>query len=161
MAREGSIAPEERINIIYKSVKEGEVHGELPLNILVLGDFKGAPDDALLEDRELMRVNNKDDFRRELAALRPSLELRVADRLADEQGAELTVKLDFQSMADFSPEGILRQVPALMELKRMRDALSGLKSPLENQPSFRRLLNDLVSDLSTKHAAAQGAGDKE
>ncbi|MCB9568800.1 MAG: type VI secretion system contractile sheath small subunit [Myxococcales bacterium] len=153
MAREGSIAPEERINIIYKSVKEGEVHGELPLNVLVLGDFKGAPDEAHIEDRELMHIKSKDDFKRELAAQRVHLDLRVPDRLSGEEGAEMTVSLDFGAIGDFGPEGILRQVPALCELKRMRDALSGLKSPLENQPSFRRLLNDLVGDLSAAHAA--------
>ncbi|MCA9663758.1 MAG: type VI secretion system contractile sheath small subunit, partial [Myxococcales bacterium] len=148
MAREGSVAPEERINIIYKSVKEGEVHGELPLNVLVLGNFTGAADGEHLEDRELLHIKSKDDFRRELAAQRVHLDLRVPDRLSDEPDAEMTVSLDFDSLADFGPEGILEQIPALVELKRMRDALSGLKSPLENQPSFRRLLNDLVGDLS-------------
>lgn len=153
MAREGSVAPEERINIIYKSVKEGEVHGELPLNILVLGDFKGVADGALLEDRELMHIKSKDDFKRELGAQRVHLDLTIPDRLGDDPDGEIGVSLDFDSLADFGPEGILRQVPALRELKRLRDALSGLKSPLENQPSFRRLLNDLVGDLSAAHAA--------
>jgi type VI secretion system protein ImpB len=151
MAKESSIAPEERINIIYKSVKDGEVQGELPLNILVLGDFKGRPDEQLLEDRQLMQISSKEDFRRELAAQHVTLELSVPDRLTDTPDQTLNVRLKFNSMADFGPEGILRQVPALQELKRQRDALSGLKSPLENQPSFRRLLNELVADMSAKH----------
>lgn len=151
MAKESSIAPEERINIIYKSVKDGEVQGELPLNILVLGDFKGRQDEALLEDRSLMQISSKDDFRKELAAQKVSLDLQVPDRLTDTPNQMLNVRLKFNSMADFGPEGILKQVPALQELKRQRDALSGLKSPLENQPSFRRLLNELVSDMSTEH----------
>lgn len=155
MAREGSVAPEERINIIYKSVKEGEVHGELPLNILVLGNFTGAADEARLEDRELFHIKSKDDFRRELAAAPVHLDLRVPDRLSDDPDAELGVSLDFDAIEDFGPEGLLRQIPALVELKRMRDALSGLKSPLENQPSFRRLLNDLVGDLATAHEASR------
>ena len=161
MAREGSIAPEERINIIYKSVKEGEVHGELPLNVLVLGDFKGGQDGTLLEERELMHIASKDDFKREMAAQRVHLDLSVPDRLSDEPGAELRVSLDFQSMRDFGPDGILKQVPALVELRRLRDALAGLKSPLENQPGFRRLLNDLVGDLSAAHAADRDRGDAE
>ena len=159
MAKEGSIAPEERINIIYKSVKDGEVQGELPLNVLVLGDFKGRPDDALLEDRELMQISSKEDFRKELRAQQVGLDLAVLDRLTDTDGGQLNVHLKFDSMADFSPEGLLKQIPALQELKRMRDALSGLKSPLENQPSFRRLLNDLVSDMSTEHSANRDRGN--
>ena len=160
MAKEGSIAPEERINIIYKSVKEGEVQGELPLNILVLGDFKGRPDEALLEDREEMQIASKEDFRRELAAQQISLDIAVPDVLSDEPDGQMHVRLNFKSMADFGPEGLLKQIPALMELKRMRDALSGLKGPLENQPSFRRLLNDLVSDMSTQHSTDRDRGGK-
>lgn len=159
MAKEGSIAPEERINIIYKSVKEGEVQGELPLNILVLGDFKGRPDETLLEDRDLMQISSKEDFRRELRAQQVNLDMRVPDRLSDARDSELNVRLKFESMADFSPEGILKQIKPLQELKRMRDALSGLKSPLENQPSFRRLLNDLVSDMSAQHSAERDRGN--
>lgn len=151
MAKEGSIAPEERINIIYKSVKEGEVQGELPLNILVLGDFKGRKDETLLEDRELMQISSKEDFRRELGAQQIGIKLSVPDRLTGDPDSQLNVDLKFKSMADFGPEGLLKQIPALLELKRMRDALSGLKGPLENQPSFRRLLNDLVSDMSAQH----------
>jgi type VI secretion system protein ImpB len=153
MAKEGSIAPEERINIIYKSVKEGEVQGELPLNILVLGDFKGVKDETLLEDRELMQISSKEDFRRELAAQQIGINLSVPDRLTNDPDSRLNVNLKFRSMADFGPEGLLKQIPALVELKRMRDALSGLKGPLENQPSFRRLLNDLVNDMSAQHDA--------
>ncbi len=159
MAKEGSIAPEERINIIYKSVKEGEVQGELPLNILILGDFKGRPDEALLPDRELMQISSKEDFRRELREQGVGLELSVADRLSDKPDSYMNVRLRFDSMADFSPEGLLKQIPALGELKRMRDALSGLKSPLENQPGFRRLLNDLVSDMSAQHKAERDGGN--
>ncbi|MBK8266205.1 MAG: type VI secretion system contractile sheath small subunit [Nannocystis sp.] len=152
MAKEGSIAPEERINIIYKSVKEGEVFGELPLNILVLGDFSGGQDRRLLEERELMHIASKDDFKRELAAQRVHLDLSVPDRLSDEPDAQLGVSLDFQTMRDFGPDGVLRQIPALVELRRLRDALAGLKSPLENQPRFRRLLGELVDELSTRRA---------
>ena len=160
MAKEGSIAPEERINIIYKSVKEGEVQGELPLNILVLGDFKGRKDETLLEDRELMQISSKEDFRRELGAQQIGIKLSVPDRLTGDPDSQLNVDLKFKSMADFGPEGLLKQIPALMELKRMRDALSGLKGPLENQPSFRRLLNDLVSDMSAQHNNDRDRGGK-
>ena len=159
MAKESSIAPEERINIIYKSVKDGEVQGELPLNILVLGDFKGRPEETLLEDRDLMQISSKEDFRRELAAQHVSLDLSVPDRLTGTPDQTLNVRLKFNSMADFGPEGLLRQIPALQELKRQRDALSGLKSPLENQPSFRRLLNDLVSDMSTQLSTDRDRGN--
>lgn len=99
-----------------------------------------------------MYIASKDDFKRELAAQRVHLDLSVPDRLSDEPDAQLGVSLDFQTMRDFGPDGVLRQIPALVELRRLRDALAGLKSPLENQPRFRRLLGELVDELSTRRA---------
>ena len=48
----GSIAPRERINIHYvprSNDQNAEI--ELPLNIVVVGDTKGAPDDTPIDER--------------------------------------------------------------------------------------------------------------
>jgi len=40
--RDGSVAPKERVNIRYKSALDGQQEDvELPLRILMLGDFSG------------------------------------------------------------------------------------------------------------------------
>ena len=44
MAKEGSVAPKERINIKYvPATGDQQAEIELPLKLVVLGDFKGHP----------------------------------------------------------------------------------------------------------------------
>lgn len=50
---EGSIAPKERINIKYvPATGDEQAEVELPLNILVVGDFNGGNEDSAIEERE-------------------------------------------------------------------------------------------------------------
>lgn len=53
MSKTGSVAPKERINIKYTPATEGQTDEvELPLKLLVTGDFKGAAEDLSLEERD-------------------------------------------------------------------------------------------------------------
>ena len=62
MAKEGSVAPRERVNIIYKpATGDAKEEKELPLKMMVMGDFTGRPDDRPLEDRKPINVD-KDNF---------------------------------------------------------------------------------------------------
>ena len=45
--KEGSVAPRERVNIVYKTfIGDAEEEIELPFRFLVMGDFTGRPDDT-------------------------------------------------------------------------------------------------------------------
>ncbi|WP_420212825.1 type VI secretion system contractile sheath small subunit [Burkholderia aenigmatica] len=62
MAKQGSVAPKERISIRYVPATGGEHEEvELPLKLLVTGDFKGHEDDIALEDRVAVSID-KDNF---------------------------------------------------------------------------------------------------
>ena len=54
MPNEGSTSPKERVNIVYRPAT-GDVQEdvELPLKLMVLGDFTLRKDDTMLEDRSL------------------------------------------------------------------------------------------------------------
>jgi len=53
MAKEGSVAPQERVNITYKSsVGDAQEEVELPLKMLFIGDYTGRADDTPLEERK-------------------------------------------------------------------------------------------------------------
>jgi len=53
MAKEGSVAPKERINVTFKPSTGGaQEELELPLKLMVLGDFTQRPDDRKIEDRK-------------------------------------------------------------------------------------------------------------
>jgi type VI secretion system protein ImpB len=56
------------------------------------------------------------------------------------------VKLEFKTLADFNPEGVVNQVPELKKLLELRNALAALKGPLGNTPAFRKKIQQLLGD---------------
>ncbi len=166
MAGDGSVAPKERVNIVYKSdTGDAQEEVELPFRFMVLGDFTGRPDDTPVEERQLVNVN-KDNFDDVLAAQKVETEFSVPNELTDEKGGELPVKLAFDKMRDFSPDAVCQQVPELRSLVELRDALTMLKGPLGNIPAFRKRLQSVLGDKDAqekllaelKLADAEGGG---
>ncbi len=146
MAKEGSVAPKERVQITYKpAVGDAKEEVELPLRILMMGDYSGRSDETPLEERGPISVS-KDNFDEVLAAQHVRLDLQVADELSGESGAERAVQLGFQSMGDFTPDAIAQQVPELRQLLELRRALVALKSPLAERPQFRKRILELLKD---------------
>jgi len=150
MAKEASVAPKERVNIVYRpatgDVKE-EV--ELPLKILVMGDFTMSSDGRAVEDRTPFNID-KDNFDEVLAASDVKLQAVVPNKLSDDPGAQLSVNLDFKRMKDFDPDAIVEKVPELKKLMELREALKALKGPLRNVPEFRKKVQELVKDEGTR-----------
>ena len=73
------------------------------------------------------------------------LNFSVPNRLEEESQDDLPVKLNIESLADFSPDRIAQQVPELQKLLDLREALVALKGPLGNIPAFRNRLQDLLA----------------
>src|SRR4051812_32779096 len=108
---EGSVAPTERVNIVYRPATEGAKEDvELPLKLLVTGDFTGTADERPVEKREPLTVT-KDNFNDVLKAQNVRLQMNVADKLSGDPDDGLDVSLSFASMDDFGPESIAAQVP--------------------------------------------------
>lgn len=141
-----SVAPKERVNITYKpATGDGNEERELPFKILALGDYKGGPDDRPLEERKSLNVD-KDNFDAVMAEHNLGVDISVADRLSGEEGAEMGMSLKFETLKDFTPQGLAQQVPELRKLLQLRAALTALKGPLGNIPAFRRKLEGLLGD---------------
>ena len=146
MASEGSVAPKERVNITYKpATGNAQAEVELPLKMLVLGDFTQRTDDRPVEERAPINID-KDNFADVLKAQNLGLDLVVPNKLDPEKGEEMPVNLKFESLRDFEPDAIVEKVPELKEIMALRDALKALKSPLGNVPDFRKKLQELVQD---------------
>jgi len=146
--KDGSVAPKERVNITYKPATGGAQEDvELPLKILMLGDFTGRADDRSVEDRKPINVD-KDNFDKVMAAQNLEAKIAVKNRLSDEDRGDLSVGLKFSTLRDFRPEGLAEQVPELRELLDLRNALTALKGPLigGNVPEFRKRLLDALRD---------------
>lgn len=151
MAAEGSVAPKERVNIVYKAATGGAVEEkELPLKLLMLGDWSGRENSTPLEERKPVGIdkNNFDDV---LANQRIRMEFAVPNRL-DPSAGELPVTIGIGGLKDFGPEQVARQVPELRKLLELREALSALKGPLGNIPAFRKKIQEIVSDEKARSA---------
>lgn len=146
MAKESSIAPKERVNIVYRpSLGDAKEEIELPLKMLVLGDFTGCEGDIPVEKREPVNID-KDNFNEVLKAQNITMNFSVPNKLAEEMDRELNVSLRVEKMKDFGPEAIVEQVPELKRLLELREALRALKGPLSNVPEFRKKIQALIRD---------------
>jgi type VI secretion system protein ImpB len=165
MAKDSTVAPKERVNILYKTEVGGaQEELELPLNILVMGEYnENVPDDEkAVEDRKTISVD-KDNFNDVLAKQKLKVAVSVPDKLSGEKDAQLNVELNIKSLNDFGPESIVNQVPELKKLLELRSALTALKGPLGNVPAFRKKMQALLGDQTTraKLMAELGLGTDE
>ncbi len=146
---EGSVAPKERVNIVYKSQTGDQTEEvELPLKLLMVGDFTGKPSDDPVEDRQPVNVE-KDNFNDVMAGMNLSLDLQVSNALSDEDD-DMSVHLEVKSIADLGPDSVARQVPELESMLEMRRALLALKGPLGNVPAFRKAIQNILNDDDTR-----------
>ena len=151
MAKEGSVAPKERVNIVYKPAVEGAEEVELPLKVLAIGDYTGRPDDRQLEDRKPINID-KDNFEEVMEKHDLNVAINVPDQLSGEEGSEMSMNLSFKTMKDFTPEGVLGQVPELQKLMDLRNALTALKSPMGNVPAFRKKMQAMLDNPEQRDA---------
>ena len=146
MSKEGSVAPKERVNITYKpATGNAKEEVELPLKLLMLGDYTQRPDPRPLEERKPINVD-KDNFNKVMAEQKLNLTYNVKDSLSEEQDSELTVNLKFRRLSDMEPEAIASQVPELKKLLDLRAALTALKGPLGNEKAFRNKIQQILGD---------------
>lgn len=161
MGKEASVAPRERVNIVYRpATGDAQEQVELPLKLLVMGDFTGKPDDRTMEDREPINID-KDNFNEVLKAQDINLDVTVPNRLSGEPDEEMNVSLKFDSIKDFGPEAIAKNTPELSSLLELREALTALKGPLSNLPDFRKKIQELVKDESARERVLKELGIEE
>jgi type VI secretion system protein ImpB len=163
MGREGSVAPKERVNITYKpATGDAQEEVELPLKIMMLGDYTGKEDETPLEERKTINID-KDNFNAVLAEQNLSLDVNVQDKLSGDDAAEMPVSLKFNNLKDFTPEGIAKQVPELRQLMALRDALTALKGPLGNVPKFKKKIQSVLGDDAARDRLMKelGMGDED
>ncbi len=158
MPKEASVAPRERVNIVYRPATGGaKEEVELPLKMLVLGDFTFRPDDRRVEDREPISVD-KDNFSEVLKGQNINVDINVPNKLSGEPEEEMKVTLKFDSIKDFEPEAIAKKTPELNQLLELRKALTALKGPLSNVPEFRKKIQELVKDDAAREQLLKELG---
>ncbi|MCP1439695.1 type VI secretion system protein ImpB [Erwinia persicina] len=137
--------PKARVNITLDlHTGNAQKKMELPLKLLVTGDFSHGQEQRALSEREKVNVN-KNNFDSVLAAFSPALNISVENTLAND-GSEENVRLTFREMKDFKPEQVARQIPQLKAMLAMRNLLRDLKANLLDNVTFRKELETILKN---------------
>lgn len=139
--------PKARVNIkldLHTGGAQKKV--ELPLKLMVMGDYSNGKEYRPLSEREKVNIN-KNNFNSVLAEFSPSLNLTVENTLAGDHSEE-NISLNFNEMKDFEPEQVARQIPQLRAMLAMRNLLRDLKSNLLDNATFRKELETILKDPS-------------
>ncbi|WP_426449360.1 type VI secretion system contractile sheath small subunit [Siccibacter colletis] len=117
---------------------------ELPLKLLVTGDFSNGEESRPLSERKKIDIN-KNNFNSVLSEFSPAVNLTVKNTLSDD-GSEENIRLAFRDIKDFEPEQVARQIPQLRAMLAMRNLLRDLKSNLLDNATFRKELEKILKD---------------
>lgn len=155
-----------RVQITY-DVEVGDAieTKELPFVMGVLGDLTGQPEKPLaaLKDRKFVEIN-PDNFDTVLKGMNPHLAYSVANKLSDDPNAgQLKVDLKFESLDDFSPENVAKQVGPLKELLDLRTRLSDLRGSLQGNDKLDEILFEAATNTEMRdklRAELNGEGSK-
>jgi len=149
-----------RVQITYDVETNGAMQKvELPFVVGVLADLSGQPNVALPPLKERKAVNiDRDNFNDILNKANPRVYVQVPNRLSDDPDQKLGVELKFQSMEDFEPANVAKQVEPLRELLRMRHELGQLLTKMEGNEKLDQLLSDVISSSETAKSLAEKMG---
>ncbi|MCC7510789.1 MAG: type VI secretion system contractile sheath small subunit [Planctomycetes bacterium] len=161
MAKDGSVAPRERVNIVYKPSTGGaQEEKELPLKLLVMGDFTLGNEETPVEERKPVNID-KDNFNDVMKSHNINLAVNVKNTLSGKDGDEIAANLKFKNLKDFDPDAVARQVPELSKMLALREALAALKGPMGNFPAFRKKIQEIIGDDATREKILKEIGGNE
>ena len=129
---------------------------ELPFVMAVLSDLSGKNTDDLqpVGDRVPLEFDI-DNFDSRMKAIRPRAAFHVENTLTGE--GQLPVELNFESMDDFSPAAIARQIEPLRKLLEARQQLSNLMTYMDGKVGADNLIKQLLSDPALMKSLASSA----
>jgi type VI secretion system protein ImpB len=116
---------------------------ELPLKMLVVGDFSFKEKGDRISDREKISIN-KNNFTQVMESMDLKLKYNVENKLTGE--GDLGVEMDVKNMDSFKPENVAKSVPALSKMLAARNLLKDLKSNLLDNREFRKRLELIIKD---------------
>jgi type VI secretion system protein ImpB len=148
-----------RVQITYDVEVGGAMElKELPFVIGVLGDFVGKPEEApaALKNRKFVEID-PDNFNQVIEGMAPRLAYTVDNKLQDD-GSKMGVELKFNSIEDFEPDNIVRQVEPLRKLVEAREKLSDLRSKMDGNDKLETMLEDIISSKDKQQELSNALG---
>lgn len=139
-----------RVQITYDVEIGGAIQKkELPLVIGVMADLSGKPETPLprLKERGFVEID-RDNFNDVMASTKPRIALSVENKLTA-AGGSINAELKFNSMDDFSPVNVVKQIAPLKKLFEARGKLSDLIAKLDGNDDLDGQLQKIVNDIET------------
>lgn len=154
-----------RVHITYDVETDGAVlEKELPFVVGVMGDFTGDSTKPLkpLKDRRFVQID-KDNINEVMRNMSPGLNLKVENTLEND-GSEMAVNLEINSMEDFEPASIVDQVEPLKKLMDTRNQLRDLMTKIDRSEELEGIMEKVLQntdDLDELAKALEVAGDNK
>ena len=148
-----------RVQITYDVETDGAIEmKELPFVAGVLADLSGKPAEPLprLRDRKFVEID-RDNFDAVMRGMKPRLAYRVDNKLTDDD-TKLAVELRFDSLEDFEPEQVARQVEPLRKLLETRTQLAALLAKTDGNERLSAKLQEIISNTELLKKAGEEAG---
>ena len=135
---------------------------QLPFVMGVMADLSGksAEDLPAVADRKARDID-VDNFDERMKSMKPKVQFTVPNTLTGE--GNLAVDITFESMDDFSPAAVARNVDALNKLLEARTQLANLKTYMDGKTGAEKLIAKVLNDptLLQALASAPKAEDSE
>ncbi len=144
-----------RVQIEYDVELYGaEKKVQLPFVMGVMSDLSGnaGKEQPPVPDRKFVEIS-VDNFDDRLKAVEPAVRMRVPNKLTGE--GEIAVEVKFESLADFSPAAVAKQVPALAQLLAARQQLANLITYMDGKSGAEELINKLLHDKTLLESLAK------
>lgn len=147
--------PPARINLKLDVGKgDAKKKMELPLKMLVMGDFSCKPNDQRVVDRQKIDLN-KNNFEQVMEGMELSLNYAVDDKLSGQAEKSIPVNLKFKNMKSFNPENVAKNIPSISRLLAARNLVKDLKSNLLDNREFRKRVEHILKDDKASAALAE------
>lgn len=118
---------------------------QLPFVMGVMADLAGKSEvpQPGIADRKFLEID-VDNFDSRMKAMKPRIAFQVPNTLTGE--GNLSVDVSFESMEDFSPGAIAKQVAPLRALLDARNELSNLITYMDGKPGAEELIAKVMAD---------------
>lgn len=126
---------------------------QLPFVMGVMADLSGksAEDLPAVADRKALDID-VDNFDERMKSMKPKVQFTVPNTLTGE--GNLAVDITFESMDDFSPAAVARNVDALKKLLEARTQLANLKTYMDGKTGAEKLIAKVLNDPTLLQALA-------
>src|SRR4051812_790792 len=143
-----------RVQIEYDVELYGaEKKVQLPFVMGVLADLSGKPSEPLppVADRKFLDID-VDNFDARMKSMKPRVAFPIPNTLTGQ--GNLAVDITFESIDDFSPAAVARNVDGLKQLLEARQQLANLLTYMDGKTGAEELISRVISDPALLKALA-------